>query len=226
MLPSGSPFPCSWWGTDWPSLGSGGPRPVLPVYGPPGAAELPPLPFALLGDLAWLRALPEQAGHRIGDAAADEVAAALPRLRRAASRRKVRLPETFTRFLADPELHGRLRSLTDCTLDLPGKPARLGVGRGWLVRFLVDSQGGQAWFLYLTPDGSDHAVVSSARIDLDAEEDELPAAEAADFTFEAESFEAFLCRFWLGNEVGFAELDGTAPPAVAPEFLDFYRDRN
>jgi hypothetical protein len=61
------------------------------------------------------------------------------------------------------ELH-RVRSNTDCFLDVCSEPIRSQVGDGWLVRFLADSQGRIFWYLYLTPDGSDHAVVSSCAL--------------------------------------------------------------
>jgi hypothetical protein len=44
----------------------------------------------------------------------------------------------------------------------------------------------------------------------------------AEFQFQAESFEAFLVRFWLENEITFAEFDSTPPPDVAQRFLKLY----
>jgi hypothetical protein len=50
-----------------------------------------------------------------------------------------------------------------------------------------------------------------------------PSAEPEEIEFCAESFEAFICRYWLENEIFFAEDDGAGMPAVAEEYIERYR---
>ena len=104
---------------------------------------------------------------------------------------------------------------------------RCPTGAGYLVRFLADQQGCVYWYLYLVPHGTDHAVVSSPGFyGTDEEEwsDNLP--EAADIDFAAESFEAFLCRFWIENEIFFAKNDGTPMPDVGRGYIDLYAENS
>jgi hypothetical protein len=52
---------------------------------------------------------------------------------------------------------------------------------------------------------------------------ELDDLKESDFQFEAVSFEAFLSRFWLENEILFAKYDSTPPPPdVDPRFFELY----
>ena len=96
-------------------------------------------------------------------------------------------------------------------------------GDGYLVRFLADQQGCAFWYLYTNKDGSDHCVVSSCeRFDGDEMEYEMDELKETDFQFWAESFEAFILRFWLENEILFAEYDSTPPPEVGQRFLELY----
>ncbi|GAB3159723.1 hypothetical protein GCM10027290_65010 [Micromonospora sonneratiae] len=42
--------------------------------------------------------------------------------------------------------------------------------------------------------------------------------------FCGESFKTFLCRYWLENEIWFADDDGAPTPDVAAEYIRQYRD--
>jgi hypothetical protein len=126
--------------------------------------------------------------------------------------------------MATPALQERIRSNTDCYLDLCSESVGSPLGDGHLVRFLADSQGCLFWYLYLTPDGSDHAVVSSP--DFYGTEDEQwqeGPPDPGEIVFCAESFEAFLCRFWLENEIWYADWKKTPMPDVGREYIERYR---
>jgi hypothetical protein len=225
MLPSESPFPCHWWGTGLEDAGLGDVRPDVGTYGRYEFDRLPPVPFEMRGDFAWLAAAPAH-DHSIGDEKAAENARALQLLRESSARLGLRLPEAFIKFMETPALHERIRSNTDCFLDLCPEPVRSPIGGGYLVRFLADSQGCIFWYLYLTPDGSDHAVVSSPGFyGTEAEQwhDEPP--DPSDIVFCAESFEAFMCRFWLENEIWYAEWQKTPMPDVGREYIERYRGK-
>ena len=127
-------------------------------------------------------------------------------------------------FMDSPGLQRRVRSSTGCFLDLCPEPLRVPIVRGHLVRFLVDSQAAIFWYLYLTPDGSDHAVVSSLRFyGTKTERDNYKPPNAAELAYCAESFEAFICRFWLENEIWFAGWKKTPMPEVGREYIERYR---
>src|SRR5436309_100448 len=113
MLPSDSPFPCYWWGIGLEDVGLSDVRPDVGTYGRYEFEQLPPLPFELRGDFAWLTNPPFDA-HSIADQEADANAAALVRLRESSARLGVRLPDTFTRFMDTPALQQRIRSHTYC----------------------------------------------------------------------------------------------------------------
>jgi hypothetical protein len=229
MLPTHSPFPCHWWGTSLEAAGLGEQRPDRGTYGRYAFGHLPPLPFPMSGDFTWLAAAPAHR-HHIGKKYPADNAAAIKHLRTSAERLGVRLPEVFTKFMETPALQERIRSTTDCYLDLCPEPIPSPVGGGWLVHFLADSQGCLFWYLYLTADGSDHAVLSSPDLysteiewSGDDEEWEEEEPDPAAIAFCAESFEAFLCRFWLENEIAFAQCLKTPLPDGGRQYIEAYR---
>src|SRR5262245_7014266 len=160
MQPADSPFPCHWRGISLEVAGLGDVRPDLGTYGRYDFGRLPPLPFTLSGDFAWLAKAPAQR-HHIGKKYGAEIPNALQFLRASSKDMGLPLPDAFTKFMDTPALQNPIRSCTDCYLDLCPEPIRSPLGGGWLVHFLADSQGCMFWYLYLTADGSDHAVVSA-----------------------------------------------------------------
>jgi hypothetical protein len=47
--------------------------------------------------------------------------------------------------------------------------------------------------------------------------------DPGEIVFSAESFEAFMCRFWLENEIWFAAHEETPMPAACQEYIEQYR---
>lgn len=224
MHPADSPFPCHWWGTSLEKAGLEEARPDVGTYGRYEFPKLPPVPFDMRGDFTWLAAAPAHAAHNIGGRMAAENAQALGELRESSAGLGVPLPAAFVKFLETPSLHQRLRSNSDCYLDLSPAPVHSPLGEGHLIRFLADSQGCLFWYLYVTGDGSDHAVVSSPGFygtDEEQWQDEEP--DPAEIVFCAESFEVFVCRFWLENEIWFAEWQKTPMPSVGLQYIEQYR---
>ncbi|WP_238019063.1 hypothetical protein KZZ52_45900 [Dactylosporangium sp. AC04546] len=217
MLAQDSPFRPFWWGIGLEDAGVGG-RPDVGTYGRYEFEDLPPVPFAMSGDLSWLSAQPEHGEWCVGEAPARE----LPELRSACARIGLALPPAFVRFMGSAQLQRRVRSCTACYVDLSRGPARAPAGDGYLVRFLADQQGCLYWYLFLTGDGRDHAVVCSSGFfdPLDYGDDDQPD----EVVFCGESFETFLCRYWLENEIWFADTDHTAMPAVGAEYLSRYQE--
>ncbi len=65
-------------------------------------------------------------------------------------------------------------------------------------------------------------VSSYEYFDADDMDYEIEDLKETDFHIRAVSFEAFLSRFWLENEILFAQYDSTPPPDVDPRFLKLY----
>jgi hypothetical protein len=212
-----SPFRPYWWGTDLARAGIAARSHVGP-YGRYEFASLPPVPFELLGELDWLAAQPAHQERTINGNATTALLELLAGCRRA----RVPLPPVFTRFMVSATLQDRVRSHTACRLDLDRAPVPSPQGGGHLVRFLSDQQGGRYWYLHVNEDGTDHAVVCSPDL-YGTEAHDPPCADPDGIDFCAESFEAFLCRFWLENEICFAVTDGTPMPAVGIDYLERYR---
>ena len=235
MLPANSPFPCHWWGTAMADVGLAEQRPDRGTYGCYDYGRLPPLPFTLTGDFAWLAAAPAQR-QNIATKYGSELGNAMRFLRASANDLGLRLPEPFTKFIETSTLQSRVRSTTDCFLDLCPELIRSPIGGGWLVHFLLDSQGCVFWYLYLTADGSDYAVVAAPdfystevewsegdETDSDDEEREDDDRDPSAIAFCAESFESFMCRYWLENEIGFAPFRSTPMSNAARQYIEQYR---
>jgi hypothetical protein len=225
MRPEDSPFPCGWWGTGLANVGLESVRPDVGTYGRYSFARLPPLPFPMHGTLDWLDRAPSH-NHAIGNEKGREIAKAIVTLQEACGRIGLPLPPAFTKFMETPPLRDRIRSNTDCFLDLCPAPIRSPVGDGYLIRFLADSQGCIFWYLYVTRDGTDHAVVSTPGFygtEDEGWQDEIP--DASEIVLSAESFEPFLCRFWLENEIWFAEYENAPMPDVGAAYIEEYRTK-
>src|SRR4051812_19487767 len=147
-----SPFRPSWWGIGLEGAGVDA-RPDVGTYGRYEFQDLPPVPFPMTGDFAWLAAQPVQQEWAIGGGPVAE----LPPLVTACDQLGLSLPPAFLTFLSTPDLHRRIRSCTACYLDVSGGPVRAPGQDGYLIRFLADQQGCLYWYLYLTADSQDHA---------------------------------------------------------------------
>jgi hypothetical protein len=227
MRPEESPFPCRWEGIDFGHQGFSDLRSHVGTYGRYDFFDLPPLPFELRGDWNWLRAS-EPVKSSIANRRRRGNVRALRSLSDAVTRAGLSLPDSFTAFFSESILAERIRSATCCFLDLgDGGLAAPAFVPGFLVRFLTDQQYCLFWYLYLAP-GGDHAVVSSPDFyGSPAEEDGFESGPASrqleDLSFAAESFEAFLCRFWIENEICFDGLQGKKLSAIGRQYIHEYR---
>jgi hypothetical protein len=164
--------------------------------------ELPPIERALDDRLGWLIEQPEVKSS-LAEQDRDPVRAATgEELEQVAS--GVKLPPAFAGFIASEEPRRRIRSCTDCYLDLGDFAVAL--DEGLLVHFLSDSQWVCHWLLYSGPDG-EAVVVSYDPLGFELGEDEVTARKLSTATMDAsvcaESFSEFLYRFWIENEIWF-----------------------
>jgi hypothetical protein len=189
---------------------------------------MPPIDRALNGTLGWLLASrthdrslergPDDPAERDADAAGLQALAPA-----------VSLPPPFRRFIEDPGPRRHVRSATSCYLDLAHDAIRVDDG-GMLIHFLSDQQWVLHWLLYLGPDGSEAVVVSPEPFGFREAENVLPGplelGGAEDvLAVCADSFEEFLYRFWIENELFFRlAVDGT-PFEALPADLRAYAAR-
>jgi hypothetical protein len=216
-----SPFRCGWWGTEIQGVPA---RQRDGTYGLYEYGFLPALPFEMRGKFDWLNDSPGHESH-IGQERARELGPTLEALRESARTMGVQLPEPFLRFMESRELQAKIRSNTDCFLALCPEVIQSPVETGYLVRFLADSQGCIFWYLFITADGSDHAVVASPGFYGTAEEreEEEEEPDPNDIVFSEESFEAFLCRFWIENEIWFSEYEKKPLSGAGKIYVERYR---
>ena len=218
-----SPFPPAWWGTSLENVGLQEQRPDVGTYGCYAFANLPDLPVPLDGNFGWLAEAPAHEYH-VGTEGAVEHARQVAKLVEACSAAGVSLPCSFLKFMQEPELQRRIRSNTHCLLNVAEGPVASPVGEGTLVRFLADSQGCVFWYLYVLAGSADHAIVSSPDFyDPSGETLDDKEPDPGALVFGAELFEAFLCRFWIENELWFSGYEGTPISAEGRRYLDLYR---
>ncbi len=211
----GALFPVGWFGPDLGQVRCNNGN----CYPP---EDLPPIRQQLNGTFDWLQAAPEHCHSIAPDPAL--IATALDGLLAA---KRVHLPVEFLNFFRAPTLWRKIRSCKDRCLDLDSIAVGIRGGRGSLVRFLSESQGCKTWSLFASSGDSSHAVVATYFFMGSASpnsETELPHPK--DITICAGSFEEFIYRFWMENELWFALHDMGEMPAGGEEYLDFYRSRS
>lgn len=183
--------------------------------------DIKELPHTLDGSFGWLAGTPTHHEWAIGNECAKQTPSQLKAVIASAKSNGLTLPAEFVAFMRTPNLHKHLRSAGGCYLKIA--ETVLPFGTGFLVRFLHDQQGCAFWYIYVTADGKDHCVVSSYEyFDADEMDYELEDLKETDFHVWATSFEGFLSRFWIENEIMFSESDGTPLPDVDPRFLELY----
>lgn len=143
----------------------------------------------------------------------------------------IALPPSFAAFIESADARQRIRSATDCYLQLPA--SIVSFGEGWLINFLADSQGCAFWLLYTGSDGEavivtefppgfEHSEHGAKRQQRD------PGSLADDTSVCAASFSEFLYRLWIENEIFFRL---SVPEARAPlteeqrRYGEHFRDR-
>lgn len=175
--------------------------------------DLPPIPIRLDDDCEWLRRYAQVHAHGgLNEYERDLQPSFVNELAR---RAQITLPRSFRLFMTDPDLQSRVRSCTDCYLD-PGERIveTIGAIAGNLIHFLSDSQSIAHWYLHI-PRGGDVAVLESSDLyglkieNSDWIENPSCRLERVDirelaFVYCAPTFQEFLYRFWIENEIWYA----------------------
>jgi hypothetical protein len=222
MQPQDTPFQTGWWSFD---LGKY--RPCDGTYCYYAYDSIPPLDSAQFdGKFAWLKPL---AGGNPGAYAAPTpdtpIIKKLDKLKASAQKHNVTLPSPFLTFMQNTAWQDSIPSCTACYFDLSESlvPDPL-QDEHYYIRFLNDQQDVLMWYLYLNA-GGDSCVVVVSPVPLDEiEEQEIPsAAIKANTLYCAESFEAFIYRFWLENTIWFALDFGEAMTESQKAYLAHYQ---
>ncbi len=210
----GAPFPVGWFGQ-----GLGDVRPGRGTYTCYPPEELPPIRVPLSGKFDWLRSAPEHDRSIAADP--DQTVAALDRL---VAMNPAGLPRDFVEFFRSPALWRRIRSCTDCYLRVDSAAVGIRGGLGSLIRFMSDSQDCIHWHLCLSACGTRHSVVATYFY-TGSEYAHLKGGlpHPKDITTCAGSFEEFIYRFWLENELGYSLYDQSSMPEGGEEYLAYYR---
>jgi hypothetical protein len=221
MQPQDTPFQTGWWSFD---LGKS--RPCDGTYCYYAYDSIPPLDSAqFVGKFAWLKPL---AGGNPGAYAAPTpdtpILKKLTKLKASAQKHNLTLPAPFLSFMQNTTWQESIPSCTACYFDLSEEiivdPLP---DKHYYIRFLNDQQDVLMWYLYLKPDGESCVVVSDIPFEA-IDELEIPTdAIKANTLYCAESFEAFIYRFWLENIIWFALDSGEAMTETQKAYLAHYQ---
>lgn len=224
MKPEQTPFHPAWWSFD---LGKY--RPCDGTYCYYELSSTPPLDENIFqGKFQWLPELsPELKSlmEQYQQNEAGEVSEQMQVILDEAKNLNLTLPPAFVKFMSLEELQTQIPSCTACYFDLSAEitPCPLSNDGGYLIRFMNDQQDVLLWYLYLKPSGEHCVLVSPIPFD-DAEvrKDLNDKIILNNTYFCAESFEEFVYRFWLENEIWFAMDDGSELDEIKKNYLSFY----
>jgi len=232
------PFPASWYSVEL--RGYRDHPEQYRTYSPFLFESLPPLPNELFdGNFSWLpltRDLVPTGKSRFEWA----YPPVLKRMAEESEELQITIPPEFVRFMASVDFPNRIRSATDCAFDLAEKLVYVPWETGYLLRFLADSQGSLFWYLFLRQGGGHCVVVAGfppyggdPTADREFMEKHLgpdwnredPPKESDGIWFCAPSFENFIYRFWIENEIWYA-LSETGGPVSNDQqrYLMHYRN--
>jgi len=186
------------------------------------ARDQHPLPFKLDGSFSWLRKFPLHKEH-IGVLRQKKLQSQFKKIESVSLLSGIPLPPDFVSFITDIDLQAKIRSISDCYLDLAAN--FLPLRDGHLLRFLSDSQGCAFWYLFLRPLELNGQAVVICYTYFDADDDDsedISKLHPRKFVFDSPSFESWLCRYWLENEIVYAYHDNTEPPDVGKKCIRLF----
>ncbi len=210
----------------WIGFNLGAARPCDRTYCRYALDELAPLPGRKLdGTFHWLANADSAPAGRPPGWIAKQRQALLAQTTNA----RVTLPKEFLAFMDNDGLISQFRSPTDCSFEYPRGliPRREDPGE-YFVHFYSDSQDCYHWYLHAGPHQNCTVVACTPMLDPNDDDLDLEDLEEEDFEEPAlfscaPSFESFLHRLWLENEIYFRLADKDQP--LSPEmqeYLQFY----
>jgi len=227
-------FPSAWQNFDLGTL-----REVEGTYDTWSYDSIPALPLEeLRGEFQYLESHGSREGPDVTEDAA-QYRQEFEKMVADAGRKGVRLPKAFLRFMGEPTLLRTIHSVTGCFFTFPDEysPIRTNPsGAGMHVYFYRDSQAYPLWDLYVHPSGG-HCVIARGPDYFDPnppDPKDRPPYQGRQAWFVAPSFEAFVYRVWLENQIwhiehaDFLRSRGETPPPITPEiqaYVDHYRNQ-
>lgn len=132
----------------------------------------------------------------------------------------VQIPDVFFAFMDNTDLVARLWSPTDCYFEYPRTlipyPASHG---GYFVHFYSDSQYCCLWYLYIDP--MQRCVVVASDDLSEPHTDDFWHNEHGHIVLCAPSFESFIYRLWIENEIWYRLVREDQP--LTPEMIEYLR---
>ena len=201
-------------------------------------AELPPIQVKPGEGFRWLESESVKKGSLAEGAYSDGSKPDLGKLSDIVKSLDVAPPPAFMTFINSVDLHRKVRSCTDCYLDVADRAVKTrGSEDGYLIHFLSDSQWCCHWYLHVDRSGGHSVVVSFDPYGFDvgdAEDEAYATCRKAEIELEHEeiwlcspTFTEFVYRFWLENEIWFALTgEGEALTEEQKAYVGHYKKLN
>ena len=194
-----------WWSFELPQYR---PHPTKSTYSLFAYEDLPPIHEKPDSDFQWLKSQPTKVRSLGEGCYSDGSKPDLTKLSTIVTSVDVHAPASFLTFIQSLDLHERIRSCTDCYLDVADHAVKTtGATSGYLIHFLSDSQWCMHWYLHLDYSGQECVIASPNAYGFEFEDtdarDEIDLARE-DVCFCAPTFIEFIYRFWLENEIWYA----------------------
>jgi hypothetical protein len=175
--------------------------------------KLPIIRQKLDDSFEWLKEEPEHINSIGDEQPPDERKINISKLEEIQIQIKMELPKPFLVFFRSKELQYKVRSCTDCYLDLADRAVKVkGKYEGFIIHFLSDSQWCFHWYLYLDATGKSFVITSPNAYCFNIDDNYLSAPyhkseidfQQEEIWFCSSSFSEFIYRFWLENEIWFS----------------------
>jgi hypothetical protein len=214
-----------WWSFELPEYRPH-PNSQIATYSLFSFDELPPVLGQFDYDYQWLKSQPVKEGLLADGGYNNGEPPDLGKLSNIIDQLNLQPPRSFLTFVESIDLHKRIRSCTDCYLDVADFAVRnIGEDHSYLIHFLSDSQWILHWYIHIGNSG-DHFVVASPNaygFAAGGAEDRSLDLAHSDIWFCAPSFTEFIYRFWLENEIWFASAFDKQPlTALQQAYVDHY----
>jgi hypothetical protein len=219
-----------WWSCD---LAHYRPQPTPQTYSLFAYEELPPITSNLDDHFGWLRSQSVKKSSLFEGGYSNGEKPDLSKVSVIASQIGLDLPVPFVTFINSPELHRRIRSCTDCYLEVGDLAVEtIGSVKGYLIHFLSDSQWIWHWYLFIDFQGNHCVMTSPKPLGFDFDENfERPGiseidVQGIDIWYCASSFTEFIYRFWIENEIWFALKSDKRPLTTLEKlYVEFYSNK-
>ena len=188
--------------------------------------KLPPIEINLDNEFNWLRPHSEYLSEEDWSYDFKEQ---LEILQKDAKSKGLVIPKNFIEFMGTSDLLRRIRSNTDCYFELGDYIAEIPNTNGlYFLHFLSDSQYCRLWYLCLDKEGN-NCIVSSYKVyghieDPHEEEDDDDDNEYTVDYFCAPTFNDFIYRFWIENEIWFKIHEQQQLDEIEQRYVQYYLD--